>query len=76
MPENKYMFFWFDCDVSDCVIGRFFIDDSQEEVIASVEAWLEECIKGKNHEIIESYDNGIVGYHKMPLEYFKGWLKF
>ena len=67
LSANKYMFFWFDCDVSDCIIGRFFTDDSSEEVIASVEAFMED---GKKN------DNGIVNYHRLPLEFFTGWLKF
>src|SRR6266545_2290727 len=38
---NKFMFFWFDCDVSDCCIGKFETADTKEQVIESVKNWLE-----------------------------------
>lgn len=31
---NGYLTFWYDKDVSDCCIGRFKTEDSEEEVIA------------------------------------------
>jgi len=36
-----YVFFWFDCDVSDCCIGRFETEDSEEDVVAAFVEWVE-----------------------------------
>jgi hypothetical protein len=44
--------------------------------IASVETWLEETTKDKKQEILQNYDGGIVNYHKLPLKFFTGWMKF
>jgi len=73
--EGKYMFFWFDCDVSDCSIGRFKTLDTKEEIIASVENWLEEeFVSNKDHE--EVHDENSAGYHKLPLSFIRGWVSF
>ena len=34
--ENTYCFFYYDCDVSDCSIGRFVTDDSEEVVLSEI----------------------------------------
>lgn len=30
--KNKYMYFWFDRDVSDCFIGKFITDDNLDNI--------------------------------------------
>jgi hypothetical protein len=74
--ENKYIFFWFDCDVSDCSIGKFITDDSQELILNSVENWLKETyVDNKTgHETL--HDEESSGYHKLPLSFIKGWVSF
>jgi len=74
--ENKYIFFWFDYDVSDCSIGKFITDDSQELILNSVENWLKETyVDNKTcHETF--HDEESSGYHKLPLSFIKGWVSF
>ncbi len=38
--ENGFIFFWFDCDVSDCSIGKFRTDDSVKNIIKACENFL------------------------------------
>jgi len=73
--NGKYIFFWFDMDVSDCSIGRFKTSDTKEEILKSVENWLhEDYVENKNHE--ELHDDNTSGYHKLPLSFIKGWVSF
>lgn len=65
--ENMYYFFWFDCDVSDCFIGRFKTVDKEEEVISS----FCEYVKSKR----------TMGYkdepeRELPLHAWQGWVSF
>lgn len=69
--KNKFMFFWFDMDVSDCSIGRIKTDDYKEFVVESLENWLTK--EFKNHEELHEDENG---FHKLPLSFMKGWVKF
>lgn len=73
--NNKYIFFWFDMDVSDCSIGKFKTTDSEQMIICSVENWLtEEFTKNKEHE--ERHEADSPGYYKLPLSFLKGWISF
>lgn len=75
--KGRYMFFWFDCDVSDCCIGKFETTDTKEEVVQSIRNWLDVCkeeYKGKIFE--EGCDNGILNYSELPISFLNGWLKF
>ena len=75
--KGRYMFFWFDCDVSDCCIGKFETTDTKEEVIQSMRNWLDESKEENEGKIVEEgYDNGIVNYTELPISFLKGWLKF
>ena len=68
------MFFWFDMDVSDCSIGRIKTEDYKGFVVKSLENWLiEEFRNNKNHEEVHEDENG---FHKLPLSFIKGWVKF
>lgn len=63
----QYYYYWFDCDVSDCFIGRFVTTDDQTTVIASFD-----------HMVVESQmhfpftDPATL----IPLHYFKGHISF
>ena len=75
--DGKYIFFWFDCDVSDCCIGKFETEDSQKDVINSVKNWLDERKEeNKDFSIQPNMDNGILNYTELPLSFLKGWLSF
>jgi len=74
---GRYMFFYFDCDVSDCCIGKFETNDIKEEVIKSIKIWLNQNKEENKGRIIESnMDNGIIDYTELPLSFLKGWIKF
>jgi hypothetical protein len=75
--KGRYMFFWFDCDVSDCCIGKFETTDTKEEVIQSMINWLDENKEENKGKVVEEgHDNGIVNYSELPICFLKGWLKF
>lgn len=42
---DAYWFFYFDCDSSDCSIGRFKTTDSREEVLNEFKRWLEDMVE-------------------------------
>ncbi len=56
-----YIFMWFDMDVSDCSVGRFYTSDSEAEV----------------HRKFEEYckSRSVEGVREIPLSYFQGWIK-
>jgi len=64
--SNRYFFFWFDCDVSDCFIGQFETADSKEQVIKSFDNTL---------EYLKGIDT-ITGYTEMKNGILKGWISF
>jgi hypothetical protein len=66
IKENKYMFFWFDMDCSDCCIGRFETEDTIDVV-------KEEVIKYLN---FLKEDKLIDGYDELPTSFMKGWMSF
>ena len=75
--DGLYMFFWFDCDVSDCCIGKFKTKDKEEDVIQSVKNWLDDNKEdNKGLKILPNTDNGILNYTELPLSFLRGWIKF
>jgi hypothetical protein len=77
IEPNKYMFFWFDMDVSDCSIGRFETSDSKNIVFESLKNWLDEQKKENEGKVFqEQYDNGILNYHELPVSFIEGWVSF
>lgn len=60
---GRYMFFWFDYDVSDCCIGKFETEDSKEEVIESLINWLDK-------------EEDFEGYTELPNSFVQGWVEF
>lgn len=61
--NDTYWYYWFDCDVSDCCIGRFKTSDTEEEIII-------EFMKSIN-------DNDFIDeFLEIPNDYFTGWISF
>jgi hypothetical protein len=73
---KKYIFFWFDYDVSDCCVGRFETNDDVEDIKQSIVNFLLEEEQGKRKETIEFGDYGVVSHTELPLSWLKGWLKY
>lgn len=68
-----YWFFWFDCDCSDCSIGRFTTEDSKEEVVESFTQWVLE----RQKNFCDYYHNGREGMAvELNCENIKGWVSF
>lgn len=77
IETDKYMFFWYDMDCSDCSIGRFETTEPKEKIINSVVNWLEREKMDNNGKIVtDGFDNGIVNYHKLPISFLEGWVSF
>jgi hypothetical protein len=75
--KGRYIFFWFDYDVSDCCIGKFETNDTKEEVIQAMKNWLDESIEENKDKIVEeNCDNGIINYTELPISFLRGWVKF
>lgn len=69
--EDRYMFFWYDSDISDCSIGRFETTDKKEEVIQSFVNWLDRLkTEPTGGEAI------IRNYTDLPLSFWQGWVSF
>jgi hypothetical protein len=74
---NRYMFFWYDMDCSDCSIGKFETTDTKEQVIESMVNFLEKCkYENKDSVIKDGLDNGIINYTELPLSFLRGWVSF
>ena len=71
---NKYVFFWFDRDVSDCCIGIFNTEDSEEVVIDEFRKYAMET----GAKLQQRYLNKVNGCaaSELPVEFFQGWVKF
>lgn len=66
-PEEKYFwYFWFDMDVSDCSIGRFKTDISEDEVIEDFSNFIK----------TNSSANELGEVKELPLNIFQGWISF
>jgi hypothetical protein len=72
---NFYWFFWYDCDNSDCSIGKIHkLIVPKKDYILSLERYIKSFPYVERDEDVET----IVGnYFELPLEYLKrGWIKF
>jgi hypothetical protein len=75
--KKKYIFFWFDYDVSDCCVGIFETIDSTEIIKQSIENFLQNEEWGKSKNAADfGFDNGVVSHTELPLSFLHGWLKF
>lgn len=75
---GKYIFFWFNCDVSDCCIGVFQTEDSEEEVIAEFDRYALE----RGSDLQKRYNNKLTMEEaktpigELPVRVFAGWIRF
>ena len=67
---GKYFYlFWFDCDVSDCEVGRFSARGLvEQEVVKDFDDWCRELMEG---DLDPSEEN-----KPIPLHYFSEWISF
>jgi len=84
---KHYYFFWFDCDVSDCSIGRQGkLNILKEDMIKWFDEYVNDLIETEyleyrniHREELEKTDEfseAITGYREIPLEFFKGCIRF
>ena len=67
--KQYFYLFWFDCDVSDCNIGRFKTEGlDKANVVNDFDDWCRELDMGY---IQPSEDN-----RQIPLHYFSGWIGY
>lgn len=57
---NKYLFLWFDYDISDCQVGIFTTDDTEQQIQSELLKFLEQS-KGQIWQNDVSFN-----YHKIP----------
>jgi hypothetical protein len=62
---GTWVFFWMDRDSSDCCIGRFVTDDSDEDVIKEFDRYVQ-----KSQADIK--EGGVA--KEIPLHFFAGWI--
>lgn len=75
--KGKYMFFYFDYDVSDCMIGRFITDDNETTIVQSIVNWLERCKAERvGLTISEHTESGILDYTSLPVKFFRRWISY
>ena len=65
---NAYWYFWFDCDVSDCCVGRFKTDLAKEQVIGLYKKELDRLITENN-----DFERA---YYPLNVKNIQGWVKF
>lgn len=83
--EQYWWFFWFDCDVSDCIIGRA---KRTLHSLTQARKWFDDHVENSvNYESAEQREQdpawpvetsweGVTGYREIPLDALKGWIKF
>lgn len=65
--KTSYIYFWCDCDVSDCSIGRFQADLPEAEVVRLFHEHVHQLARHGGH-----LDDPI----SLDLTWFRGWLSF
>lgn len=71
---NKYIFFWFDRDVSDCCIGVFTTEDTEETVVNEFRSYVQEIGAELQRDYLRKTDGCSAA--ELPLGMFQGWVKF
>ena len=71
---NKYIFFWFDLDVSDCCIGVFTTEDTEETVVNEFRSYVQEISAKLQRDYLRKTDGCSAA--ELPLGIFQGWVKF
>lgn len=64
--RSMWWVFWFDCDVSDCCIGRFESSETAEQLYADFEVWANAV----------SLDEGAAPALEVPVSSIHGWISF
>lgn len=64
--DRAWWFFWFDCDVSDCCIGRFKTNDADADVIEK----FTRCAD------FQSKENIGTDSLELPIDLLRGWISF
>lgn len=77
ISSNNYVLFYYDCDVSDCKIGKFKTSDSVDDIRQSIINYLDKE-KSYNEDcvVIENMDNGIINWCELPKSFISGWVSF
>lgn len=66
-----WWFFWFDCDVSDCSIGRFITKDTDQEVIQL----FKDYVVDRMEDLCEGYKEKREAM-ELNVENICGWIRF
>lgn len=74
--EVEYAFFWFDCDVSDCCIGRFKTDDPEADVVARFKAYVFEKNKAMGDSYGLNQGEEAEPPTELPVSRMNGWISF
>jgi hypothetical protein len=67
---GRWMYFWFDRDVSDCCVGRFVTQDDDATVL---ERFRRHC-EAIGLEMSQSYLGQAEPARELPLHFFQGWI--
>lgn len=68
--RGDWWYFWFDCDVSDCCIGKF-----EDEPGADIPAEFEEYVR-ERAEDLRSYHAGPAAWMELDVSKINGWVSF
>jgi hypothetical protein len=76
ITPGSYMFFWFDCDVSDCMIGRFITSDTKEQIYQSILTYLSNTCADNTNGMITEDTECLCGWNELPPDILSGWVSF
>jgi len=68
--RGDWWYFWFDCDVSDCCIGKFE-DDSGSDIPAEFEEYVQ-----SRAEELKGYHSGPPAWMELDVKKIRGWVSF
>jgi hypothetical protein len=69
---REYVFFYYDCDVSDCMIGRFLTENAEEEVLQRFNTYAEWLGRQK----AETWEDPLIKSLPIPPAAFPGWISW
>lgn len=67
--ENWYFYFWYDMDISDCSICRFYTEDSEENIVKEFDKHVLDIQSNMNY--LENNE-----HREFKLDWFRGWRSF
>lgn len=68
--NGEWWYFWFDCDVSDCCIGKF-TDEPGADIVKEFEEYVEE-----RAEDLKTYHGGPPAWMELDVKKIRGWVSF